>query len=95
MNKDKIKDLDKVLDEEILPDAFNFLVKVGEIPYKANRRAMVELDLKRNVSKGLKKAEDTVKGIDGWVGELELFRDATERVAKEAVAVFRSPENGG
>jgi hypothetical protein len=91
MNKARIPEVEKVMGEEILPDAFDFLVKVGNIPYKANRRAMVELDLNRNTQKGLKKAQEAIDGINGWIGELELFRDASERVAKQAVAVLRAP----
>ena len=91
MNPVRIQAVEKVLAEEILPDAFSFLIKVGNIPYKANRRAMIEIDLNRNTAKGLKKAQAAIVGIDGWIGELELFRDATQRVAKEAASVFRSP----
>lgn len=93
MDSARIQAVEKVLAEEILPEAFDFLVKVGNIPYKANRRAMVELDLNRNIKKGLLKAQAAIDGIDGWIGELELFRDATQRVAKEAAAVLRSPAN--
>lgn len=90
MNPSRLPEVEKVLNEEILADAFNFLVQVGEIPYKANRRAMVELDLNRNAEKGLRKVQSAIDGIDGWIGELELFRDAANRVAKKAVTVFRS-----
>lgn len=90
MDQAKLQEVERVMDGEILPDAFSFLVQVGEIPYKANRRAMVELDLNRNVPKGMKKVQAAIDGIGGWIGELELFRDASERIAKRAAAVFRS-----
>jgi hypothetical protein len=90
VNPSRLPEVEKVLSEEILADAFDFLVQVGEIPYKANRRAMVELDLNRNTEKGLRKVQAAIDGIDGWIGELELFRDASHRVAKKAAAVFRS-----
>ena len=93
MDAAKIQRVKTAMDEEILPDAFNFLVKVGDIPYRANRQAMVEIDLNRNIKKGLKRAQEAIAGIDGWIGELELFRDASQRIAKEAAAVFRSPED--
>ena len=90
MDSAKLPEVKTVLDEEILPEAFDFLVQVGEIPYKANRRALVELDLKHDSEKGLRKIQAAIEGIDGWLGELELFRDAAQRVAKKAAAVFRA-----
>jgi hypothetical protein len=38
----------------------------------------------------MKKVQAAIDGIGGWIGELELFRDASERIAKRAAAVFRS-----
>lgn len=90
MNPASLQEVEAVMDKEILPDAFQFLIQVGNIPYKANRRAMVELDLNHNTEKGLRKVQAAIDGIDGWIGELELFRDASNRIAKKAAAVFRS-----
>jgi hypothetical protein len=86
----KLQEIEKVLEQETLPDAFHFLVKVGEIPYKANRRALIELDLNHNRPKGMQKVQAAIDGIDGWIGELELFRDAASRIAKKSASVFRS-----
>ena len=90
MDPAKLQEVEEAMDKEILPDALRFLVQVGNIPYKANRRAMVELDLNHNVPKGMRKVQAAIDGIDGWIGELELFRDASHRIAKKAAAVFRS-----
>jgi hypothetical protein len=90
MDATKVLELEKLMAKESLPDALAFMIKVGDIPYKANRRAVVELDLNENPHRGLKKVQETIDGIDGWVGEMELFKDAVERISKQAVSALRS-----
>jgi hypothetical protein len=90
VNPAKIPELEKVLDKEILLDAYRFLVQVGEIPYQANRRALARLDLHNDEVRGLREVQAAVNGIDGWIGELELFIDATSRISKTASKVLRS-----
>lgn len=85
-----VTNVQSVMDRESLSDAFDFLIEVGEIPYRANRRALVELGLNRNTVKGLKKVQEAIDGITGLIGELELFRDASQEIADTAIAALRS-----
>ena len=80
----------KILDGFALRENFDFISTVAETPYQANRRALVELVLHQNAEKGRQKLDETIIGIERWMNELEILKDAAEKVSIAASAAVRS-----
>lgn len=77
------------LDAEKLQQNFDFMVEVANIPYRANRKALVAISLKQDAVAGKKHLEETVSGIRTLIGELEMLRDASTRISQAATAAVR------
>lgn len=90
MNDAKIQEVLSVMKAEKLRQNFNFMVDVANIPYLANRKALVAISLKQDAVAGRASLEEAVAGIDTLIGELEMLRESSARISKAAVAAVRS-----
>jgi len=82
-----------VADSANLSDKFAGAVKVGEIPYQSNIRAMKQFDIRDDRIKGVIEANKMLKGINSLITELEAFSNGARTVSKRASAVLRGAGN--
>ena len=73
----------------LLAERYDRLIKHGEVPYQANRRALKAFDIFGEDEEGHQELLVMLEGIDIFIGDLEAFEHDTETVAKQAVAGFR------
>lgn len=76
-----------------LPGQDDFIEKVGEMPYRANRAALRQFDIKNNEKMGRREVDKSIFGIGGLLKALETFENDSWNVIKRATAVH-SLENG-
>ena len=90
MNDVKVQSVLKALKAQALPENFEFLLEVGEIPYQANYDALTQISMRRNAELGLQKVQEAIDGLDSFINEVEFFRDAAKTIAKQAASAIRS-----
>jgi hypothetical protein len=90
MEADKIDEAVSTLSKANLSKKYSNSVSVGEGPYQANLKALKLLDIKNDAEKGEKELKLAISGIDSWIKELEVYRDAAKEVAKKGTATLRS-----
>lgn len=79
----------KMGDGKILSEKMEKAVAVGEVPYRANRRALRSFDIVEDVDKGIVEAETTVVGLDSFIDALEDLKNAAEDVSRKSIAAIR------
>jgi hypothetical protein len=67
---------------EILLEMLEESIRLGEVPYKANRRALEAFDIQEDKDKGLKELTVTSSGIDVLIRQLEGFENAARKVVR-------------
>lgn len=72
------------------PSMHDAIVEVGEIPFQENLKALRAFDIRSDVETGTAALTAALEGIDEMINELELYRDDTETVSKQAIAGLRS-----
>lgn len=72
-----------------LKDLLAKAVRNGEIPYKANRRAVEDFDILHERDEGKQELIVMIEGLDIFISDLEEFSNATETVAKQTQAAAR------
>ena len=68
---------------DILAERLWAALDVGEIPYKANRRAIHFLDVVGDVDSGKKHISAMETGIDAFIEALEEVEDATRNFVRD------------
>ena len=74
---------------QILQQKLDVAIKTGEIPYQANRRAMMSLDVRDDGDKGMREVNLMLVGLDLFIEDLEVLRNASRGVAKRSIAALR------
>jgi hypothetical protein len=74
---------------EILTEMMGRVVRNGEIPYQANRRAVQEFDIFRDEEAGRRELLVMLEGIDVFVSDLEALGYDFEMVARQVGAAIR------
>lgn len=73
----------------VLTEAMNRLVRNGEIPYQANRRAVKAFDIFNEEEEGRQELIVMLEGLDIFIADLEAFGNVTSKVAKQGLAAIR------
>jgi len=74
---------------DVLQREYARMIKTGEGPYQANRRAMKALDILQDGESGLDEVEAVLKGLDLLSGDIVRLRDAANKVRKQSIALLR------
>lgn len=74
---------------EILQGKLKTVVKTGEVPYQANKRALKRLDIQNDGEKGMREVNLLLAGIGLFIEDLEDLSEASRGVAKKALASIR------
>lgn len=74
---------------QALAEAYDRLVKHGEVPYQANRRALKAFDIYLEDEEGHQELLVMLEGLDIFITDLETFEHDTEIIARQAGASLR------
>lgn len=74
---------------EILRAALDRLVRNGEIPYQANRRAVRVLDIYNDAEEGRQELIVMLEGLDIFIADMEAFENVAGLVARQTSAALR------
>ena len=69
---------------QILEDTYLKIIKSGEIPYQANRRATQAIDVFRDDVMGRVEVQTLIDGIDDFIRNLEDFRNVAQDILRKA-----------
>lgn len=72
-----------------LTEMLDRVVRNGEVPYQANRRAVKAFDIFRDDEEGVQELLVMIEGLDIFIADLEAFGNVSETVAKQALAAVR------
>jgi hypothetical protein len=90
IEQERIESLVDLVESLDFPAMYEVLVDIGDVPFKENLKALRAIDIRNDEETGLESIERMLKGIDDMVFELEFYRDASEEIARRAIAVVRS-----
>jgi len=67
---------------ELIDDRLSRVMKAGETPYQANRRALKALDIDGNIPKGDKELKTVLASIGFFTKELEGLANVSDAVVR-------------
>jgi len=67
-----------------LSELLDRVVRNGEVPYQANRKAVEAFDILNERAEGKQQLIVMLEGLDLFISSMEAFEHATETVAKQA-----------
>lgn len=74
---------------ELLKSRLDVAVKTGEVPYQANKRALIKLDVQDDGEKGMREINLMLASLGLFIEDLEDLNNASRGVAKRALASLR------
>ena len=74
---------------EVLKDRLGTVLRVGEVPYQANRRAAEELHKNGDFDKGLDELDMFLRSADSWIKALRGLEGVARETVRKAATAFR------
>jgi len=74
---------------QLLQGVYETALKTGNVPYKANIRALKAINLQDDGERGLREINLMLAGLRLFIEDLEELKNVSQGVAKRASAVLR------
>lgn len=72
-----------------LKSLYQDAVRAGDKPYKLDRQAFIDIDIRGDAVKGMKDLDGMVQGLDEFMGVLEVLKYEAQEMRKRLAAKLR------
>ena len=93
MDSTKIDEAVSALLDANLPGQYESIVKIGEGPYQANRKALKSFDIKNDEKEGRKQAQLVLTGIDRLLKGLKILEHDSRPLVKRTTGLHPSKDD--
>lgn len=85
---EEIKSLIMSVKDMDMPAMHDWLVDIGEIPFKENLKALRAIEIRNDGENGRQSIERMMAGLEELIIEMESYRDASEELEKRTATVI-------